>query len=162
MTARPTILALDLARKTGWALCRAGKIEASGVLDLGAVRDGRPDGHNGHMFAELQARLQAWWDLQGVTCFAYERASHRGNAATKIGVGLSSVVLLAGALYGVRVMDVAASSLKKWATGHGFASKDAMRARASLIAGRPIESDDEGDALCVAAWCQAQLSQESP
>ncbi|MEN0109233.1 MAG: hypothetical protein AAF805_00775 [Planctomycetota bacterium] len=51
------------------------------------------------------------------------------------------------------------STLKKWATGHGFAKKPEMVARANELSGcdLPIHDDNEADAVCLAFWAAERL-----
>ena len=81
------ILALDTATKTGWAIfdSAAGRIIESGVQDF-AKRRGES---NGLMFLRFRAWLSQIIATARPDLIAYERAHHRGGAATEICVNLT-------------------------------------------------------------------------
>lgn len=88
---------------------------------------------------------------------AFERAHHRGGAATAVGVGLMTQMQTEAARLGIETLPVHSSTLKKYATGTGKASKDAMRG-ACWSAWRFLPlSDDEADARCTLAWAAHEL-----
>lgn len=142
------ILALDMATVTGWATLIDGRIE-SGVQNF-TKRRGES---NGMLFL----RFNAWINSLGVNgvgerhykfdLVVYERAHHRGGAATEIGVGLMTRAQEYAAHIGAEYMAIHTASLKKYATGSGRASKKDMIAWATAKMGRLIEDDNEADAL---------------
>jgi len=150
------VLGLDLAKLTGYCVSDGTHFE-SGVWDFGSIRDAVKSRHNGHMFEALLNELDKIHNLDAIV---YERAHHRGGAATRIALGLVSVTLMYAAQYGIRVFDVHTATLKKWATGDYRAGKLAMMAFASEKTGREITSDDEGDAICVAEYGRSVLKEE--
>ena len=147
-----TILALDLAKMTGWAVIKNGAVAASGTEDFGAMRD-KMDGHNGHMFVALQHLLRRrLLKFPHISLVVWERAHHRGGPATRIAVGLVSHVMSWAVRESIGIADVHSGTLKKFATGNHKAGKDDMVFAASKFAGRRIESDDEADAILVGMW----------
>ena len=144
------ILGLDLAKKTGFAVCRAGQIIAFGSWPVGMARtDGR---HNGHMFMSLYRQIEDCNRQNNVNVIAWERAHHRGGAATRIALGLVAVCQYWAAIHDIKIGDVHTATLKKWATGCGRAGKDDMIRKASVIAECSIHDADEADAICVARY----------
>lgn len=154
----PIILGLDLATITGWAIWKDGKFPYCGAVDFGWYREKAEHGHNGHMFDQLLAELEAHILVNGVTVLAYELAHHRAGPATRIGVGMNSIVLMAAAQYNVRVMEVHTATLKKWATGNGRAEKKDMIVAAQKLSGIGEMDDNTADAICVAAWAAERMA----
>jgi len=150
------VLGLDLAKLTGYCVSDGAHFK-SGVWDFGSIRDAVKERHNGHMFEALYNELNNTPYLDAIV---YERAHHRGGAATRIALGLVSVTLMYAAQYDIRVFDVHTATLKKWATGDYRAGKLAMMAFASEKVGREITSDDEGDSICVAEYGRSVLKEE--
>lgn len=143
-----TILALDPATKTGWCLWSvdSGHIIESGVQDF-TKRRGET---NGLLFLRFRKWLSDM--MPDVGLLAYERAHFRGGAATEIGVGLQTRIQEAAAEHGIEAAPVHTGTIKKWATGHGNASKEEMMARAVAYLGREPLDDNEADAVIIAAW----------
>lgn len=136
------ILALDLARRTGWAIrLDSGELD-SGTIDLG-FHPTETIGSRLHRFREwLRPRLV------GVDILAAERAHHRGGPATRQAVGMESVLELAGHEHDVELVFVHSSTIKKHATSNGRASKSDMIAAA--VAAWPeqeVGDDNQADAL---------------
>ena len=156
ITEENQVLGLDLAKLTGYCVSDGTHFE-SGVWDFGKIRDAMKERHNGHMFDALYDKLN---NMDFPDAIVYERAHHRGGAATRIALGLVSVTLMYAARHDIRVFDVHTATLKKWATGDYRAGKLAMMAFASEKAGREITSDDEGDAICVSAYGRSVLKEE--
>lgn len=154
------VLGLDLATHTGWALCVDGKIEHSGVWDFSKTRDGIGM-HNGHMFLALNRELSkmTWYGEHRIDGIMYERAHHRGGSSTRIPLGLVATVLTFAAQARIGVQDVAANTLKKWATGSGGADKCDMMKAASERTGRTIDNDDEADAVLLAMYGWEKLNE---
>ena len=163
------ILALDLATTTGWAL------RENGLLTWGhedfAPRRGDSPGMR-------QMRLARWLDEMAVDCrdlpgvhkvglIAFERAHHRGGAATHVCVGMMARVEEFCAEHGIEHVAVTTSELKKFALGKGKASKDEVTAAASArlawdmgitpAPGSPVLTEDEADALWVLWWAEHQV-----
>ena len=148
-----------MAQKTGWATLIDGRIE-SGVQDF-TKRRGES---NGMLFLRFNAWLNNMAEIPNQSSLAiqiegvqhykfdlvvYERAHHRGGAATEIGVGLMTRAQEYAAHIGAEYMAVHTASLKKFATGNGRASKEDMVFWASKKMERFIEDDNEADALAL-------------
>lgn len=144
-----TILALDLATRTGWAIVRDGRVIESGVQSF----DKRRGESNGLLFLRARKWL-ASFDRPDLV--AYERAHFRGGAATEICVGLQTRAQEQAAEWGVESAPVATGTLKAWATGNGRADKAAMIQWAAVqIRRRPID-DNEADAVAVGLWAASE------
>lgn len=147
------ILALDLATRTGWAVG-----SESGVIDLHPGRGDSP----GIRFLKLRSFLEttrkAYPSLELVV---YERAHHRGGAATEVCVGLATHVQSWCAEHGIEHMAVPTRTLKMYATGKGNASKEDMLAAASARwPGRLFVDDNHVDAAWLLSYATLQVKGE--
>lgn len=152
------ILALDVGQHLGWALGRvtgnAGEPPAavllsssSGVHDF--AWEGMTHGRRFYLFTEwLVARLEKGT----VDVVVYELANQRGGAATRMLLGMRTVIELEAFRAGADCLSVHLTALKKFATDDARAGKDAMVARARKLSGRPITDDNEADAVCLLAY----------
>jgi Holliday junction resolvasome RuvABC endonuclease subunit len=152
------IIGLDTATKTGWAIfdSASGKIIESGVQDF-AKRRGES---NGLMFLRFLKWLSQIIDTARPDLIAYERAHHRGGAATEICVNLTGRVQEAAADNGLECATVPTMTLKKWSTGRGNAGKPEMIAAARKLIGREPIDDNEADAVMIAAWAACEYCWE--
>ena len=142
------ILALDCATKTGWAVIDDGKIVASGVSDLSEDKDRS----YGWLFICFRIWLAHLCWVKKPDVIVYEKAHHRGEAATQICVNLTGLVQEVGAQQNIPVRNVMANTLKKFATGNGKASKAEMVEAAQVWVDKDITSNDEADAIHLARW----------
>ena len=142
------ILALDLATKTGWAIARNGQLVESGVQVFDIRRGESP----GLRFLRFRSWLEDLLTEAAPDLVAYEQAHHRGGAATELCVGFATRVQELAAGDGIEYASVHTSTLKKHATGHGNAQKDAMVAAARKRWGIEPEDDNHADALLILAW----------
>lgn len=147
------VLGLDTGTKTGWCIYDSEKKQVleSGVQDFTKKRGES----NGLMFLRFRKWLQYLLDAQDINLVGYERAHFRGGSATEIGVGLQTRVQeeCAGHDPVIETAPVHTGTLKKWACGHGKASKDQMimAAEGLLSEWHPL-LDDEADAILIAKW----------
>ncbi|OPY03522.1 MAG: hypothetical protein A4E60_00187 [Syntrophorhabdus sp. PtaB.Bin047] len=147
------ILALDCATKTGFALVKTGKIIESGTMDF-SKRRGES---NGAMFLRFRRWLSVTLEqIPGVKLLVYERAHHRGGAATEIGVNMAGRVQEVGAEKGIEHVPVETKTLKKWATGRGNVDKEAMIEASVKYLGRQPEDDNEADAVLLAMYAHEE------
>lgn len=143
-----TVLGLDLALKTGWAVAEDGKLIDSGVIDFSHSRD---DGHNGHLFLSLWREASVLMREYCVDMVRVELAHHRGGASTRIALGMLAAALMAAAACKCRVATIHTTTLKKLWTGDGKASKRMMMDVSSKLLNRPLIDDNESDAIALAA-----------
>ena len=133
------ILALDLATKTGWA---TNSPEASGV-DTFDVRRGESPGTRYLRFA---AWLREKIEIIKPQLIVFEKAHHRGGAATEIAAGFATHLQSTCAAMGVEHAAIHTSVLKKYATGKGNAGKPEVMAAYQRRWGKPPIDDNEADA----------------
>ena len=145
------ILGLDTGLKTGWCIYDSDtkQVIESGVQDFSKKRGES----NGLMFLRFRKWLKYLLNIQ-VDLVGYERAHFRGGAATEIGVGLQTRVQeeCAGHDPVIEAAPVHSGTLKKWACGHGKASKADMALKASRLVLGKIIDDNEADAILIATW----------
>ena len=141
-----TILALDLATKTGWACNQPYETGKPTIISGVQIFDVKRGESPGMRFLRCRGWLNEINDLVMPDVIAYEQAHHRGGAATACGVGLVTVVLEFAAQHKIEITSVHSATLKKWATGSGRASKDQM-IEAVIRKGHQPQDDNEADAL---------------
>jgi len=142
-----TVLGLDLGTSTGWAINRHGAW-VSGTWDLAPSRGDSP----GMRFIRLRRRLnELWGAYPTVRLVVYERPHHRGGHPTEVLLGLVAVVQEWCAERQIPHEAIHTGTLKKWATGSGRADKDAMMAACEEKTGVIPLTDDEADAVLLAA-----------
>lgn len=150
------ILALDMATVTGWATLIDGRIE-SGVQDFTKKRGES----NGMLFMRFTGWLYALgFDFAGKSRFdlvVYERAHHRGGAATELCVGLMTRAQEFATRIGAEYMAVHTATLKKYATGKGNAGKPEMVSWAAAKVNRFITDDNESDAIALLYYAMDEL-----
>jgi len=152
------ILALDCGTKTGWATSVDGKIE-SGMQDF-TKRRGES---NGVMFLRFNAWLREMCGMIGAGDIAvYERAHHRGGAATEIGVGLATRVMEYATEVGSEYMAVHSASIKKHVTGNGRASKKDIMDWFTTTTGKQPIDDNESDAMALLYYTLNEMKEPLP
>jgi crossover junction endodeoxyribonuclease RuvC len=143
-----TILALDIATRTGFAILRAdGRIE-SGTEHF----DIRRHEHEGHRFIRFRHWLldvkQAHGPLERI---AFERVVHVGDGqayAAQLYGGFMACLLMFCAHHEIPQVGFAVGAIKKAWTGKGNAKKDQMVARCKELGFLPRD-DNEADAIAL-------------
>lgn len=154
--ALPSILALDLATRTGWAVRLAGAATHynHGFLDLGA--DGAKD--RAAKGERLMKHMRQLIDAYQVKTVVIEQPIfiQSNFDSARLAHGLFMVAELIARGRGCRVYEVNAMTLKKAWTGSGKADKPRMIevARAN---GFDIKDDNEADALALAHYAARQM-----
>jgi len=144
-----TILALDLATKTGWAAMAPGWLAPErGVQEFALGRGESP----GMRFIRFRAWLEALATYLNPRLVVFEQTHMRGGAATEIAIGFSTRVQEIAASLGAEHAAVHTATLKKHATGNGRADKAAMTEAAERRWGLRPQDDNEADALAVLAY----------
>lgn len=135
------VLALDVAGNCGWAVTP----RVSGVWDIKPRRGDSPGMRYIYLRKKLSSVLKAYPDLSLVV---YERAHHRGGAATEYALGYSAIIQSWCAEKKIEHQAVHSSEIKREATGRGSASKADMIAAAKIKWPKiNVISDDHADAL---------------
>jgi Holliday junction resolvasome RuvABC endonuclease subunit len=160
------ILALDLATRTGWAICENAAPILSGVQEFKLGRGESPGMRYIRFSRWLDEMLVAGADSLSLSppqsrvhLVCYEQSFRRGGAATEVAGGLVALVQQACARYGIEHVAVPVMTLKKAATGTGKADKAAMVARAfanwpeQFALGEPPD-DNQADALHLLAYAR--------
>jgi Holliday junction resolvasome RuvABC endonuclease subunit len=123
MSEQKRILALDLATKTGYAHTDG----TSGVFILPPKESGV--GYRFRVFSSWLADFMANHETDAI---AYEKAHHRGQAATALAIGLITITeLVASDERITSVKGYHTGTLKRHATGNGAAKKPEMAAAAA-------------------------------
>ena len=133
------VVGLDVATVTGW--CRLEHCRyRTGLIDCTPVSEHEPEGLRFRRLADALPEI-----LEGADAVIFERTYSRGARVAEILNGLTAVALLVCEEYGVDYAWCDASTLKRFATGDGAASKDAMGLAAQGELGREL-THDEADA----------------
>lgn len=155
MSALPTIIAIDPATRTGWAVGDYGK-GASGLLAWGTVE--LLDSPAGYRFVVLEDLVR---DLLrrfvSTRAIVWEGAFHRGGPATRYHHGYVGILLCFAARRGLVPIEVKPSELKKHTTGDGHADKAAMMRFAEVRHGRKFATSDEADAAMIYSFARDHL-----
>ena len=151
------ILALDCGLSTGFAVYfgdMKGRIE-SGVQTFKAQRGESP----GIRFLYFRTWIERMINRIKPDLVVYEMSIRRGGAATELQIGMTTRVQEMCSVLKTDYTKVNLSTVKKYATGSGRASKqDMIKAANELfksqkrIQDREITSDDEADAIMILAW----------
>lgn len=160
ITTKPkNVLALDLGGQTGWACLDATGQPLYGVLDLTTKGEGARSylpALKLKQWLERQEGLDPacvprWQDFNHI---AFEETFARGTAKLRLD-SLQTVTAVYCLEHGLDWSRVAATSLKKYATGHGHCGKEQMVEAVKFffpsLRGKTL-GYDEADALCVLAW----------
>ena len=137
------ILAIDPGTKTGWALGDGLWIKTiSGTQDFSLKRGESP----GMKFLMFRSWLVRMIDESSPDMIIFERAHHRGGAATETCVGITTIIQTLCAEQSVEYAAIHSATIKKHATGKGNASKEQMMNQA-IKKGWAFQDDNEADAL---------------
>ena len=139
------ILALDLGTRTGFAY-EGKKHSASGFYD---TKLKNPEGA-GMRFLRFRRWLDTFMNIEPVTeCYFEEVKRHNGTLAAQVYGGYRAELMSWCEENDVPYEGVGVGTIKKFATGKGNASKDAMILEACLDSGRNIKDDNEADAYWI-------------
>jgi hypothetical protein len=144
-----TILALDLGTTTGWALRGVGGLITSGTASF---KPRRYDG-GGMRYLRFTNWLTELDRLSGpVEAIWYEEVrNHKGVDASHVYGGLMATLTAWAELRGVPYQGVPVGTIKRHATGHGNANKQAMIDAARKRGFSPAD-DNEADAIAILFW----------
>lgn len=143
-----TVLGIDQASSTGWAIVTDGNVAASGTAAFKGER-----GKKYSEFSQWFRNTLMEYNPDVVYC---EAPHFRGYAATMIGVGMVAIMHKVCYEVGISIEEVHSQTLKKFATGKGFnVSKDAMTEAASKLTGKKLNTkndNNEADAIHLAYY----------
>lgn len=152
------VLAIDAARKTGWAIF---EIDGARLVESGCAKLKLKDDE---MLDEFQSLLSRSCRESGVSrdqvVVAYETPfSHNKNRNNPgFGYRLEAALWLWCRESGSAYVGVAPAELKSWATGKGNAKKPVMvKAASDRFPGINILDDNHADALLVGAWALSEV-----
>ena len=151
-----TVLGLDLASHTGYAVLKEGtELIVSGTQKF----KGKPS----KKFCDFRDWFERLLAESMPDLVVYERPHFRGYAATVIGVGLSTIVRMNCYLHGFPVIPVHTATLKSFATHYGKATKKQMTEGINAVFKdlklTTKENNDEADAIWLALF-GSKLSDE--
>ena len=95
-----------------------------------------------------------WKDF---TAVVYETPLTRGQGATRSLWGIAGILEAVTTRAGLPILDVAVPTIKKFATGNGFASKLEMLKAARKRFGYVGSNEHEADAVCLWNYAEAHL-----
>ena len=143
------VIALDLGTTTGWALRGFDGLITSGTASF---KPGRYDG-GGMRYLRFTNWLTELDRLSGpIAAIWFEEVrNHKGVDASHVYGGLMASLTSWGELRGIPYEGVPVGTIKRHATGHGNAPKEAMIAAARARGYRPTD-DNEADAIAILHW----------
>jgi len=151
------ILALDLGTTTGYACGSwdgADLSRDSGTITFVPKRGDSP----GMKLIMFNGWVKRKIYDENPDLVVYEMPHHRGGYATALLNQFVGFVVLWCIEKGVNYHAVHSGTLKKWACGHGRASKEDMVAEAGkLFSGLKILDDDHADALLLYAYAMEKF-----
>ena len=144
-----TILALDLGTTTGWAIRDFGGLITGGTASF---KPGRYDG-GGMRYLRFTNWLTELERLSGpiATIWFEEVRRHAGTDAAHVYGGLMASLTSWGELRGIPYAGVPVGTIKRYATGHRNANKQAMIDAARTRGFSPAD-DNEADAIAILHW----------
>lgn len=93
----------------------------------------------------------------GLEAVFYERPFARGLHATRSGWGIAGVIEAVAMRYGLVALDMPPSTIKKFATGKGRASKEEMIEAARRF-GYTGSDEHEADAVCALKYAEENMT----
>lgn len=155
MISERRVLALDLARATGWAYLDERGVDSGMWKNPHSFSDS--PGAYFHEFARWLVEVQAQRQPQVIVWEMNH--PHSGKHAESY-YGCLALVRRWAYRNGAEQAFVYPNTLKKWATESGKAGKDSMMAAMRSRWGRTTTDDNEADALAVLAWAMENVRVE--
>lgn len=143
--AESTILALDVATRTGWSMnIASGKNPwTCGCWDLSPKRDESA----GMRVIRFKAKLKTILEAGKIDLVVFERPGGMHKGAIIVQAELQGVLKLFCEEEGIPYKAYSSQEIKKYGTGKGNAGKPLMIEHAKLKYGYEGDSDDEADSL---------------
>lgn len=148
------ILALDVGTKTGWCIGNIHSTDQkySGVQNF-ALKRGESQGMR---FLRFDRWLEKMVLDEKPDVVVFEQPFHLKGHANTVLNGMIGILLVICSKHNVEHFPVEPPKLKKYATGKGNCSKDAMVAEATRRYNKPILDDNEADALLMWDWAREE------
>lgn len=141
------VLALDLGTTTGWAW----KLNETPVCHgTWSLKPGRFEG-GGMRFVKFRNRLREFSGMPTLVVFEEVRR-HAGTDAAHVYGGLMATLTAWCEEEKIPYAGVPVGTIKKFWTGSGNASKEAMIARCARFGFPQVTDDNEADAIALLHW----------
>lgn len=147
------ILALDFGTKTGWAI----DSDASGVISDTENFKSRASDSRGMVFVRFDKWINEMLSEHKPAMVVHERPHLRGRAASEVLNGMLAFMVKACRVHGAQYTDCPSTTLKKFATGKGNASKEKMMEAYQRKWGKNPIDDNEADARWLLEWAQHEF-----
>mgnify|MGYP001827113551 CR=1 FL=1 len=134
-------MAFDLGTKLGCAWSSEDQVHTE-MVDL---TKGEKDAIRAQKFARFAQYVKYRLETDKPDFVVYERPFSRGLAATRHGWGFAGILEASCCFLDIPCVDQVPTTIKKWATGSGKASKEDMIAKAHEALGKDV-SEHEADA----------------
>jgi Holliday junction resolvasome RuvABC endonuclease subunit len=144
-----TILALDLAGITGWALYGDFLYRPNNIIS--GTWDIKPSKNQqlGHRYIKLRQQLDKQrLSTAKIDVIGCEQAHHRGRAATEYAIGCLTTVQAFCAEFDIKYLTVHSGTIKKSVTGNGSANKEQVICKLWQMGFNP-KDDNEADAIAL-------------
>ena len=160
------ILALDLGATTGWAVIVGNKVRWHGQVLFKGDRAQRFVTFRDWLIYHITGWcgvVENGIDVNGCgkACLIFERPFSRGLAATRSLWGMAGIAEeVALDEYKVACLDIVPSTIKKWATGNGRASKDNMIVAAEALIHYSVPEplgEHEADAIILGLYAAENI-----
>ena len=151
------ILALDFGQKCGWAIGAPGNTGV--ILSVSDTENfkRRASDSRGMVFVRFDKWINEMLSEHKPAMVVHERPHLRGRAASEVLNGMLAFMVKACRIHGVQYTDCPSTTLKKFATGKGNASKDKMmEAYREKWKKDPVD-DNECDARWLLEWGQQEF-----
>jgi len=137
----PTGIGIDPATVTGWCT----------VHENGTWKLKHGDEGNGVMLNRFEEQLSLMNQDDELEWIAYEEAGHGGGRPSDVMFQgqMRGILLSVAAKLGIESYGFVPSTIKKFATGHGFAKKDQMVAAAARVLKRRVIDHNDADACFI-------------
>jgi len=145
-------LALDFGTKLGWAIGTPDDVISDTENFKRRASDSR-----GMLFVRFDKWINEMLSEHKPALVVHERPHLRGRAASEVLNGMLAFMVKACQTHGVQYSDCASTTLKKFATGKGNASKEKMmNAYREKWGEEPID-DNQADARWLLEWAENEF-----
>lgn len=146
------ILSLDFGTRCGWAIGTPGHTISDTENFKRRASDSR-----GMIFVRFDKWINEILSEHKPALVIHERPHLRGRAASEVLNGMLAFMVKACRIHGVQYSDCASTTLKKFATKKGNASKDKMMEAYRERWGEEPVDDNQCDARWLLEWAQGEF-----